>query len=188
MTKQSRRAILAALATAPIAGVPGVAHPDAELLRLGEDFEKRHAAWRPVDAECKRIEGPIGANFDAWLKDEMCLEAALDAEERAFNLIEAVTAKIRETPAKTFSTSIRTELLPFGSAFARRQAEADDLLLAAGTPAEGIYSREPTRCDMPKFAGNLPQSSECLRHSTCKSSATSSLWRCVSVLAKTDFN
>ena len=26
------------------------------------------------------------------------------------------------------------------------------------------------------------------RHSTCKSSATSSLWRCVSVLAKTDFN
>jgi hypothetical protein len=62
------------------------------------------------------------------------------------------------------------------------------LLLAAGTPAEGIYSREPTRCDMPKFAGNLPQSSECLRHSTCKSSATSSLWRCVSVLAKTDFN
>jgi hypothetical protein len=27
-----------------------------------------------------------------------------------------------------------------------------------------------------------------VRHSTCKSSATSSLWRCVSVLAKTDFN
>jgi hypothetical protein len=25
-------------------------------------------------------------------------------------------------------------------------------------------------------------------HTTCKSSATSSLWRCVSVLAKTDFN
>lgn len=93
-----------------------VAHPDAELLRLGQEFERLHAAWLPVDAECTRLDElfeeewgrrglSIDANLGAWsrLKDEMGFEAALEAEERAFLLIDAVTTKIRETPAKTFA-------------------------------------------------------------------------------------
>jgi hypothetical protein len=43
----SRRTLLAALAAAPIAGVPtlaGVAHPDAELLRLGEENSYREVS------------------------------------------------------------------------------------------------------------------------------------------------
>jgi hypothetical protein len=70
----------------------------------------------PVNAECKRLERlfdeewdrrglSIDDNFVAWgqLREEMGFEAALEAEERAFNLIEAVTTKIRETTAKTFA-------------------------------------------------------------------------------------
>jgi hypothetical protein len=38
-------------------------------------------------------------------------------------------------------------------------------------------------CIMPRGCTPAP-----VRYSTCRSSATSSLWRCVSVLAKTDFN
>src|ERR1700730_17346827 len=40
-------------------------------------------------------------------------------------------------------------------------------------------------CQLPHAGRSLPRR-RC--HTTCKSSATSSLWRCVSVLAKTDFN
>jgi hypothetical protein len=122
MTKPSRRTMLAALAAAPIAGVPTLAdaaippHPDAELLRLGEEFERLHAAWLPVNAECTRLGEffdqawdrsglSLGENFEVWkqLRIESGVEAAGAAEERAFKLIDAVTTKIRETPAKTFA-------------------------------------------------------------------------------------
>jgi hypothetical protein len=67
MKKQSRGEMLAALAGAPVAGAPMLAsagppissHPDAELLRLGEEFERRYAASLPVDAECKRLVGLV---------------------------------------------------------------------------------------------------------------------------------
>jgi hypothetical protein len=94
MTKPSCRAMLAALAAAPIAGVPtlaGVAHPDAELLRLGEEFERHYAASLPVNAECQRLVGlfdeewdrrglSIDANFVAWgqLREKMGFEAAIE--------------------------------------------------------------------------------------------------------------
>jgi hypothetical protein len=124
--------MLAALAAAPIAGVPPLAgaaipHPDAELLRLGEDFEQRHAAWLPVAAECTRLGGlfdeawdrsglSLGDNFEVWkqLRIESGVEAAAEAEGRAFNLVDAVTTKIRGTPAKTFAgLAIKARALRF---------------------------------------------------------------------------
>jgi hypothetical protein len=94
----------------------GAAHPDAELLRLGEEFERLHAAWLPVAAECKRLAGlfdegwarrglSIDANFELWkqLRIESGFEGAIEAEDKAGALIDAVTTKIRETPAKTFA-------------------------------------------------------------------------------------
>jgi hypothetical protein len=92
------------------------AHPDAELLRLGEEFERRYAASLPVDAECKRLERlfneewrrrglSIDDNLAAWLElgAETGFEAAVEAENAACDRIDAVTKKIRETPAKTFA-------------------------------------------------------------------------------------
>jgi hypothetical protein len=119
------------LATAPIAGVPtlagATAHPDAELLRLGEEFERHYVASLPVNAESKRLcelfdEAwercglSIDANFGGQLRAETAVEAAIEAEERAFNLIEAVTTKIRETPAKTFAgLAVKARALRFGA-------------------------------------------------------------------------
>ncbi|MFZ3328776.1 MAG: hypothetical protein WA231_24170, partial [Methylocella sp.] len=68
-----------------------------------------------------------------------------------------------------------------------------------GDTVRGLPINTPTAKHCPLDAG-APQFLMCqlphaatfaltpVRHSTCKSSATSSLWRCVSVLAKTDFN
>jgi hypothetical protein len=116
MTKPSRRTMLVALAAVPIAGVPtlagGAAHPDAELLRLGEEFERRYAASLPFTADRKQREEKF---TDDWKSRELSIgewrqlseatgfEAAIDAETRAVDLIEAVTSKIRKTPAKTFA-------------------------------------------------------------------------------------
>jgi hypothetical protein len=124
MTEPSRRMMLAALAAAPIAGMPTLAgaavpireRPNAELLRLGEEFEQRHVALLPIDAECNRLTGlfdeawnrgglSMGDNFEVWkqLRIETGVEAAIEAEDKAFGLIDAVTTKIREMPAKTFA-------------------------------------------------------------------------------------
>jgi hypothetical protein len=62
MTAASRRSVLTALAAVPVAGVPAVAdaaafatHPDAELLRLGAEFDRLHDAWLPLDDEANRL-------------------------------------------------------------------------------------------------------------------------------------
>jgi hypothetical protein len=47
----------------------------------------------------------IDANFELWgqLRAETGVEAAIEAEDKAVALVDAVTTKIREMPAKTFT-------------------------------------------------------------------------------------
>jgi hypothetical protein len=85
-------------------------------LRLGEEFERRHAAFRPVDAECKRLKDvfeetwkrkglSIDANFEFWgqLRIKTGFETAIEAQNKALDDFDDVTTKIREMPAKTFA-------------------------------------------------------------------------------------
>jgi hypothetical protein len=120
----SRRAVVRTLGTAVLASGAlasachaQTAHPDAALLRLGAEFERLHSAWRPFHVEVNRLVRqfetewdktglPIDdANFAAWgkLRTDMGVEAAAEAEMKALDIIDAVTTKIRETPAKTFA-------------------------------------------------------------------------------------
>jgi hypothetical protein len=63
MTAASRRSVLTALAAVPVAGMPALAdaaalasHPDAELLRLGAEFDRIHAEYRVADDEATQID------------------------------------------------------------------------------------------------------------------------------------
>lgn len=127
-----RRSLVCGLGTAAVAGashaacagVPALgsaaaipSHPDAELLRLGKEFERRYAAFLPVDAECNRLGdvfeealertrlSSMDTNFEFWgqLRIETGFKAAIEAQNKALDDIDAVTTKIRETPAKTFA-------------------------------------------------------------------------------------
>jgi hypothetical protein len=106
------------IATAAFAATgPDAELIDAELLRLGEEFERRYAAFLPVDAECDRLKyvfeeawkrtelSSIDANLEFWsqMRIETGFEAAIEAQNRSFDDIDTVTTKIRETPAKTFA-------------------------------------------------------------------------------------
>lgn len=115
---------MAALAAGTTASVPALAvggaeasHPDAELLRPGAEFDRLHMAWLPLKAEADRLDLAYvaearkmtaeagGLNLDLWMRwgEEAGVNAAVEAEERAFEHIDAVTAKIREMAAKTFA-------------------------------------------------------------------------------------
>jgi hypothetical protein len=136
----SRRTVLTALAAATTASVPALAvagsiasHPYATLLRLGAEFDRLHMAWMPPIAKARRIKSAhmkecmkkiaeaqsIDVNSDLWYQmglKQMGVTAAIDAGKRTADLIDAVTAKIRETPAKTFAgLAINREVPPEGS-------------------------------------------------------------------------
>jgi len=62
--------------------------------------------YRQCEIEWDKTGLPIDeANFAAWgkLKTDMGVEAASEVEMKALEIIDAVTTKIRETPAKTFA-------------------------------------------------------------------------------------
>ena len=56
------------------------------------------------------------------------------------------------SPVRPAAIEIGEELLPFGGAFARRQAEIDDLLLAVVAQPQGHENR-PTQCASAGLAG-----------------------------------
>jgi hypothetical protein len=72
-----RRSLVCGLGTAAVAGAPALAaahipsHPDAELLRLGEEFERHYAASSPVDAECNRLKDVFE---EAWIKNRAVID------------------------------------------------------------------------------------------------------------------
>jgi hypothetical protein len=119
----SRRAVVRALGTAVLASgtlatacQAAAAHPDAVLLSLGAEFERLHAAWLPINAETWRLNSAFekewdkkGLSIDAnliefsQLAKETGADAAATVEGKALDLLDALTAKIRETPAKTFA-------------------------------------------------------------------------------------
>jgi hypothetical protein len=86
------------------------------LHHLGVRFDHLHAAWLLTHAEavwqyglfeeeCEKSGLSPRDNFAAWdqLRIDMGVAAAVEAEDEAWQLVEALTKKIRETPAKTFA-------------------------------------------------------------------------------------
>src|SRR5262245_1741848 len=91
----------------------GSPHPDAELLRLGYEFSRVRAAWLPIYADMWKLHSrsleewekrglSIDENFAAFcqLREEMGVEAAIEANDKELERVDAAAAKIRETPAQ----------------------------------------------------------------------------------------
>ncbi|MFG1179002.1 twin-arginine translocation signal domain-containing protein [Xanthobacter versatilis] len=108
---------VAALAV-PVAVLPkaeAAEHPDAELLRLGAEFERnlvllkaemeRNAPVRERYARAvERWRGDLNREpFDNFVKRRVVVEHddAIDREDAFFNAMDAVTSVIRSTPART---------------------------------------------------------------------------------------
>jgi hypothetical protein len=128
MEHKSRRETLRTIGAAALAGGVATAaassSPDAHLLRLGAEFDRLYAAWLPIHAEVERLDKEFekewakkGLSIDenleparymqcriaAWrqLQNEIGVDAALSGEDAACKLLDAVTKKIRGTPATT---------------------------------------------------------------------------------------
>lgn len=111
--RQTLRAIgfsglAAAIPVTVIAGA-GELHPDVEIVALGKEFDRLHAAWVPLHK----------AHWDAWRRCRSILEAADDTGDEAFysavrqsrvdetaaaadaaqKPLDALSAKIRDMPA-----------------------------------------------------------------------------------------
>jgi hypothetical protein len=100
---------------------------DNGLLHLGAEFDRLHASWLRTQAEVDRLNGPFEEEWDRrglsidgnlavfWqLRNEMGLEPAIGAEHRAAKLVDAVTEKIRKTPAGTFAgVAVKARALRF---------------------------------------------------------------------------
>ena len=100
-----------ALATPALASVP---KSDAELIRLGAEFDRLHAEWLPALSEWNRL---FGVAHEVWkaknipfsleevlaVQDETGATAASEREEAAINSLENVAEKIRELPASGFA-------------------------------------------------------------------------------------
>jgi hypothetical protein len=121
----SRRKVPRSLGTSALAGTAlasasqalGAAHPDVELLRLGEEFERRRAAWFPIYLEMRKVEklfeeelAPRGLSHKhvllleyQQLFESMGVEAALGAEENACSAVDEIAEKIGKIPASTFA-------------------------------------------------------------------------------------
>src|SRR5262249_5670207 len=102
----SRRTVLTALAAATTAGVPALAdaaalasHPDAELLRLGAEFDRRRADYVPACEEMWRIEKEfeeeadrrgLPRDYELWAKQLRISTGFDDAATRQNELGERV--------------------------------------------------------------------------------------------------
>jgi hypothetical protein len=133
----SRRKILAGVAAAgvvaalPVAGAP--AHPDAELICLGADFDHLHADCLLVRKELqpiheafedavKKFKGlQFGQNREEWwvdLREKMGVEAAIKRENGALERADDVAAQVRAIPARTFAGfAIKLKVLAFDCGF-----------------------------------------------------------------------
>lgn len=87
-------------------------HPDAELIRLGEAFDRQHAAWVPLWKESGRLEKETraamesaGAKFDVATYDLFCartgFDVAADANDAAVDALNRLAERITSIPAHT---------------------------------------------------------------------------------------
>ncbi|QJP14338.1 hypothetical protein G3545_12205 [Starkeya sp. ORNL1] len=118
----NRRAALRTLAL----GVAGVAlpaaafaltpepHPDAELIRLGEAFDRQHAAWVPLWKESDRLEKATfaaieaaGIKFDLATYEWHCartgFDVAADANVAAVDVLRRLAEQIAAIPARSYA-------------------------------------------------------------------------------------
>lgn len=93
---------------------------DAELIRLGEEFDRLYAEWLPINAERKRLAAiqstaweAAGTPFSikAWVDscDACGLTPAEDANDAAMDRLDALAATIDATPAHSLA-GIATKL------------------------------------------------------------------------------
>jgi hypothetical protein len=136
MTAASRRSVLTALAAVPVAGMPALAdaaalasHPDAELLRLGAEFDRIHAEYRVADDEATQIDDefhdrtgltptPDKDAFELWARSriEYGVDATIEISDALFLRVDAVTEKIRAVLAKTFAgVAVKARALRFNT-------------------------------------------------------------------------
>lgn len=116
--REALRAIgLGAAATALPVGALALAaepHPDAELIRLGEAFDRQHAAWVPLWKESGRLEKETlaaiedaGVKFDVATYELYCartgFDVAADANDAAVDALNRLAERITSTPARTFA-------------------------------------------------------------------------------------
>ncbi|MDI4657237.1 twin-arginine translocation signal domain-containing protein [Xanthobacter autotrophicus] len=124
MPEPTRRSLLkasgalgtvAALAV-PVAILPkaeAAEHPDAELLRLGAEFEREHVILVHLKKEEKRCKsvfeverarrGTQGWDDLTALHEETGYEAAIDRSSDQFDKLDAITSVIRSIPAQTIA-------------------------------------------------------------------------------------
>jgi hypothetical protein len=118
----TRRAVLTATPAAVIAAaVPATAlatslaqHPDAKLIALGAEFDRRYAAFKAIAVEARPIidrflehikeiseTQPVG--WDNWcrISVEMGHDSAVEREMEAAENVDDVSQAIRDTPATT---------------------------------------------------------------------------------------
>ena len=127
---------VASIATAALA-VPAIAagKPDAELIQLGEDYDKALAAWRIVHADyCEaeeRLFQPALKAIPRGLPDaeflarygaiftETGFGVHHDANDMALDLIEEIGAQIRAMPASSFAgLAVKMRVLRFDLEYA----------------------------------------------------------------------
>ena len=113
-----------ALATPALASVP---KSDAELIRLGAEFDRLHAEWLPAVSEWNRL---FGVAHEVWkaknipwsedeflaVRDETGATAASDREDAALSSLEDIAEKIRELPASGFAgLAVKARVLRYDS-------------------------------------------------------------------------
>ena len=92
------------------------AHPEAELMRLGAEFDHHIGQWLPLYREAARLEEVFAEEvkrkeingrlrYAAWfqLRGETGVDPALSIAARMLDRVEEITAAIHQAPAITFS-------------------------------------------------------------------------------------
>jgi hypothetical protein len=110
-------AVATGAATFAAAGAkPNGLHPDAELIRLGAEFDRLHAEWlshllemqrmeQDFEDEAKRRNLDCRRQFVAWmtLRKETGYEAAICVNDHALDLIDDVVKRIYSSSPATFA-------------------------------------------------------------------------------------
>jgi hypothetical protein len=124
-------------AMAATAVLAGASHPDAELLRLGAEFDRLHAIWLPLHAEQARLAGVFSAAVTAaetsggkrlaWdefaaLRCETGYEPAIERSwDEALTPLDSLSEEIREIPARTLpGLAVKARLLAYDTDYSSR--------------------------------------------------------------------
>lgn len=115
-------------------------HPDALLIALGAEFDRRHAGvmqnkadMAPLseafDAELDRRRATRDVPWAEWcqIRVDTGFEAAIEREHEAFLRTDEIADKIRSTPAQTFAgLAVKLKITGYDCCFSTRFHEPED--------------------------------------------------------------